>query len=158
VETFLVIATVILAAGLAFTFWQLNELRNKYSSFLKGGESKTIEQLLKSYSSEVKDVNRKLDALAGFSAQLHKTTALSLTRVGFVRFNPFDDTGGDQSFCLALIDSSETGFVLSSIHARTGTRMYAKEIISGKSTHHLSDEEALALTKATTQKLPLPKV
>ena len=49
-------------------------------------------------------------------------------RVGLVRFNPFEDTGGNQSFALALLDAEGNGWVLSSLHARTGTRVYAKPI------------------------------
>ena len=68
--------------------------------------------------------------------------------IGLVRFNPFEDTGGNQSFALALLDRNGDGFVVSSLHARAGTRVYAKAVAAGKSEAALSDEEAEALRLA----------
>ena len=53
-------------------------------------------------------------------------------RVGLVRYNPFEETGGNQSFALALLDAAGDGWVLSSLHARSGTRVYAKAIKAGR--------------------------
>ena len=69
-------------------------------------------------------------------------------RVGLVRFNPFEDTGGNQSFALALTDVAGDGFVVSSLHSRTGTRVYAKAISDGRSDGALSQEESAALRLA----------
>ena len=67
----------------------------------------------------------------------------------FVRFNPFKDTGGDQSFIISLVDGNDTGGIISGLYARTGTRWYAKKIVKGKSAEHeLSDEEKKALKEA----------
>ncbi len=73
----------------------------------------------------------------------------SLQHVGLVRFNPFEDTGSDQSFAIALLDADHTGIVISSLHGRAGTRVFAKPIASGQATHALSDEESEALGLAT---------
>ena len=72
----------------------------------------------------------------------------AFSRVGLVRFNPFEDTGGNQSFALALLDGNGDGFVVSSLHARTGTRLYAKSVSAGASDSALSDEESEALRQA----------
>jgi Protein of unknown function (DUF4446) len=69
----------------------------------------------------------------------------AIQRVGLVRFNPFEDTGGNQSFAVALTDAAGTGVVVSSLHARTGTRVYAKAVNDGRSDAALSDEEREAL-------------
>ena len=69
-------------------------------------------------------------------------------RVGLVRFNPFEDTGGNQSFALALLDAEGNGWVLSSLHARSGTRVYAKAIREGRPEGALSEEEAAAIKQA----------
>ena len=69
-------------------------------------------------------------------------------RVGLVRFNPFEDTGGNQSFALALMDANGDGFVVSSLHARTGTRMFAKTLAGGRSDASLSAEETEAVRMA----------
>ena len=70
-------------------------------------------------------------------------------RVGLVRYNPFEDTGGNQSFALAMLDANGDGWILSSLHARQGTRFYAKAVKAGRSETSLSDEEQAAIKQAT---------
>jgi len=79
------------------------------------------------------------------SAVIESAGRRAIQRVGLVRFNPFEDTGGNQSFALALTDAAANGFIVSSLHSRTGTRLYAKAVISGRSDGALSAEEAEAL-------------
>ncbi len=74
-------------------------------------------------------------------------------KIGLIRFNPFDDTGGDQSFAMVLLDGDNNGIVLSSLHSRTGQRIYAKSITRGVAEEHeLSDEEQEALSRAVKKK------
>jgi hypothetical protein len=69
--------------------------------------------------------------------------------VGLVRFNPFQDIGGDQSFSLALLDGKNDGVTLSSLYSREGVRIYCKSIQQGQSPQYpLSKEEEQAVTMA----------
>ena len=72
----------------------------------------------------------------------------AVQRIGVVRFNPFEDTGSNQSFALALLDGRGDGVVISSLHSRQSTRVYLKPISGGRSETALSDEEAEALRRA----------
>lgn len=72
-----------------------------------------------------------------------------LQRVETLRYNPYNDTGGDQSFSICLLDGSLNGVMLTSLHSRSGTRVYAKNIKNGKSDLELSKEESVLLNKAT---------
>lgn len=151
-EILLIILTI-LSLGLAgYVFWQQTILQRKYGQFLKGTDAKQVEELIKSYSNDVEKSLDQIDELAGFVAKLHKTQQLAVSKLSMVRFNPFGDTGGDQSFCLALLDHTNSGIVISAVHARSGTRIYAKDIIEGKSQHNLSKEESKALNQAINQK------
>jgi hypothetical protein len=69
-------------------------------------------------------------------------------KMGFVRFNPFEDTGANMSFALSLLDGNDNGFVISSLHGREGTRMYSKTITKGKSKFKLTEEELTAIQNA----------
>ena len=71
-------------------------------------------------------------ASAARTAVLEATQRRALQRIGLVRFNPFEDTGGNQSFALALLDAHGNGLVVSSLHSRTGTRVYGKAITGGR--------------------------
>lgn len=76
-----------------------------------------------------------------------------IQKVGLVRFNPFADTGGDQSFVLAILDGTQSGIVLTSLHSRGATHWYAKSVKEGKGVDHkLSEEEEKAIKSAKTLK------
>ena len=94
-------------------------------------------------------IARGLDDLGARVAAVEAAQRRSFQRVGLVRYNPFEETGGNQSFALALLDAAGDGWVLSSLHARSGTRVYAKAITAGRSDAALSDEETAAIQQAT---------
>ena len=120
-----------------------------YRKFLRYEKKESILELLEKII-RVQESNRKsLDQLKLSYDKLEKGSLSYIQKVGLIRFNPFKDTGGDQSFILALVDAENTGVVISSLHTRTGTRWYAKGIARGKGIEHeLSREEEKALAGA----------
>jgi len=94
-------------------------------------------------------LSTQLDGIAGRMAAAEAQGKLSLQKVGVVRYNPFADTGSNQSFALAMLDSSGNGFVLSSLHSRQQTRVFLKQVTSGKADTALSEEEAEAIKRAS---------
>jgi len=74
---------------------------------------------------------------------------LHTQKVGLVRFNPFEEMGGDQSFALALLNGKDDGIIITGLHTRERTRVYLREIKTGKSKYVLSKEEKRALQIAT---------
>ena len=77
----------------------------------------------------------------------------NLKKVGLVRFNPFRQLGGNQSFSLALLDEESNGVVLSALHSKDSTRVYAKPVVDGKEADYtLSDEEKEAVKIAKVLK------
>ena len=93
-------------------------------------------------------VARDVDDVTARTAILEAASRKAFSRVGLVRFNPFEETGGNQSFALAVLDADGDGWLLSSLHARAGTRVYAKAVSAGRSDVALSDEETAALRQA----------
>ena len=73
-----------------------------------------------------------------------------------MRFNPFSDTGGDQSFSIALLDGAGDGLVISSLFGRAETRVFAKPVENGTSRHTLSSEETDAIRIAVEGTTPVP--
>ena len=94
------------------------------------------------------EVTKRVDAVDGRLPVVEEQGRRAVQYVGVVRFNPFEDTGGNQSFALALLDSKRDGIVVSSLHSRQNTRVYLKAIVGGRSETALSDEESEALRKA----------
>ena len=92
--------------------------------------------------------NKNLKEIGKILEELVEQNHFNLQKVGLVRFNPFADTGGNISFAIALLDGRGNGIVISSLHGREGTRIYAKPVEKGESKHHLTGEEKEAITQA----------
>jgi len=72
----------------------------------------------------------------------------AISRIGLVRFDAFEDTGGAQSFALVLVDDDGDGIVLTSLHSRPTTRVFVKTLRRGVADAPLSGEELHALREA----------
>jgi len=79
---------------------------------------------------------------------LKNENKFSIQQVGIVRFNPFSEVGGDQSFSIALLDGRGNGVVITSLYTREGNRVYGKPIKAGQSEYLLSAEEKEAIERA----------
>jgi hypothetical protein len=121
----------------------------RLNGITRGTEGRSLEAILDAHLEKVFAVSRQLDDVAARTAILESAQRRAFQRVGLVRYNPFEETGGNQSFALALLDADGDGWVLSSLHARSGTRVYAKAIKAGRAEAGLSAEETEALKQAT---------
>lgn len=122
-----------------------------FSRIAKKGERKSLLALIDTVLRAEEENKKGIDQIAAEYATLRKDLSFHIQKMGLLRFNPFKDTGGDQSFILALVDAHDTGIIISSYHTRSGTRWYAKGVKNGKSTEHaLSAEEEKALKAART--------
>ncbi len=137
---------VIWLAALTYLFLQL---KMHYNSLLRGSQRNTLQATLDELMHEVKSTKEKIVKLEKNDAMLEQQENFHIQKIGLLRFNPFKDTGGDQSFILALLDKFNTGIVISGLYARSGTRWYAKRIVKGKGIEYeLSDEEKKAIAMA----------
>jgi hypothetical protein len=127
---------------------QNKRLAQRLASALGGTSPESLETTLAGHIARVEEVNDRLANLEDEYSRLSVTGALASQKISVVRYNPFGDTGGDQSFCLAVLDAHDSGYVLSSIHGRQGTRVYVKPVDFGKSKYQLSAEEEKALSQA----------
>ena len=155
VAPFVGAAVVGLAAAivvlLAFAFIQarrIGDLRRRLDGLTRGEDGANLGEVLDAHLDKVYAVARELDELASRSALLEASGRRAIQHVGLVRYNPFEDTGGNQSFALAMTDAAGSGFIVNSLHSRTGTRVYAKSVTDGRSDGALSAEETEALRLA----------
>lgn len=145
-------ATVLLA--LAFVVWLiilsfwLYRTSAHYSRLVRTTGKLELKQALEKLLSEHEETELDLKKLESAIENLGKEGQVHFQRMGVVRFNPFSETGGDQSFALALLNKNDSGVVLLSLHSREGTRVYAKPIKNGKSRYELSREEMKAVEEA----------
>jgi hypothetical protein len=144
----LVAAVLVLGAWVAWLQRSEALLRRRLRRVLPEGETGGIDEILDRQLKRVEGLSERVDALNKLHHELENLTQRTIQKVGVIRYNPFSDTGGDQSFAIALLDSLGNGVVLSSLHSRTDTRVFAKPVQSGRSKFQLSDEEQDAIKKA----------
>lgn len=142
------VAIILLIALSGFLFWQNWLINKRLKVFFQGRKAKDIEDVLAQQIKRQMKSEKEIQELFKSSRDLWKIAQKSIQKVGIVRFNPFKDTGGDQSFSIVLLDSNDSGLVISSLYTREGTRIYSKPIEKGKSKYPLSEEEKTAIGKA----------
>lgn len=140
--------SVLLLLLVAWQFYKLHKLDQVRKEFFASGLKKDFEQVLVDQNRSLNKINLELKEQDDSLNRLYKDNRNNIQKVGFIRFNPFDDAGGNISFTLALLNANDDGIIISSLHGREGTRMYAKEIKAGTSESKLTDEEFEAIKKA----------
>lgn len=144
--------TLLIAAGaLAWAGWlhtRLRQVNTEYEALVTGTSGGNLEQILHDHIAEVRNTAQRLEELEALARQTDLASRRSLQWLGVLRFNPFDDVGGDQSFAVALVDGYGNGVVISSLHMRDVTRVYAKPLKKWEAEHHLTDEEKQAIANA----------
>ncbi len=129
-------------------FW-LSRFLNRLT---KGAKEKELVKILEKILTDSAANSEGLKEVRKQIVRIEEDSVSHIQKVGLVRFNPFSEVGGDHSFSVALLDFGGTGVVVTSIHTRDRTRVYAKVIKKGKSEVELSSEEKKALVEALKKK------
>lgn len=141
---FLTVLTVWVLVLSVFVFITFSFFRKISKSAKEADIRKILDKILceeVKNASDISDIKKEIEKIKDLSLY-------HIQKVSLLRFNPFKEIGGDHSFCLALLDGKDNGFVITTLHTRERTRVYAKEIQKGKSVLELSAEEKKALLKA----------
>lgn len=112
---------------------------------MKGEDGKTLERSFMRKFNQIEKMNDITTTLTEDIKKLEDVKNRSLIKYGIVKYDAFDDVGGKLSFSLALLDQTDTGFVLNAIHSKENCFLYIKEVMNGESYIILSDEEVQAL-------------
>lgn len=131
-------------------FLRLHEQKKRYDFFMGTGRrpAHNLEMKLEKFYESSKNIEEKYSKLLDMVTDMDQTAKSKIQKVGLIRYNPFDEMGGNLCFALALLDGNDNGVVLNGIHSRTGSFTYAKPIEMGVSTYMLSDEEIQAVEMA----------
>lgn len=150
-----VAAGVVALAALAVAIWLAVELRRVRSAqrvLLPSGAHEDIVARQAELARAVTGVEEQLSTVAGLLQQNKRATDARLAEAlqfrGLVRYDAYSETGGHQSWSVALIDERGTGAVISCLHARDHARIYFKEIVAGRANQRLSPEEERAIAGA----------
>jgi len=111
-------------------------------------EPKSLDEVLFRF----KDLEKNFDRLSKELEILKSDGRFSVQKVGLLRYNPFKEVGGNQSFSIALLDANDSGIIITSLYSREGNRVYGKPVKKGKSAFLLTEEEKETISKAAILK------
>jgi hypothetical protein len=132
----LISANIIWLIVLSFFVWKNNHFLKRLFPDKKGDFKERLDEVL-----------RVAERLESF----RKKNLDNVQRIYLKRYNPYHDTGGDQSFSVSILDGYGNGLVITSLHSRSGTRVFAKPVKGGKEeSFEFSDEEKEVVEKAIT--------
>lgn len=106
----------------------------------KQNTPKEVLKRLERMEQKTKNLSEQIDSLK-------KKTEFCVQKVEIIRYNPFSDVGGDQSFSAVLLDENNTGIIITSLYTREGNRAYGKRVKEGRPEQSLSQEEEKILSK-----------
>ncbi|MGI6587989.1 MAG: DUF4446 family protein [Peptococcia bacterium] len=130
------------------TITRLKKATKKYKVLVDGVKGENLEEKILENSKKLQQVLFEMNIFRERLEVVEDVSKKSIQKVGLLRFDAFDDTGGELSYALALLDKENNGVVISSIFGRDDARTYCKYINRGKSKHPLSAEEQKVIRNA----------
>jgi hypothetical protein len=133
------------------TFLYLKAVRH-YQKLTAGVTKENLMKVLQEHFARIEGLEQAAGMIKEDIERIKKEDLTHIQRVGLVRFNPFDEVGGNQSFALALLNDHGDGIVVSSLHSRETTRIYGKPVKNfAESGFEFSAEEKNAIEDAKSE-------
>ncbi len=130
-----------------------NKTKKRYEKYVEVlGNGKDIAENLKKYIDQVNNLNNKDDQIIDYCNKINNELAKSITKIGLVRYDTYNNTKNKLSFALALLNRENSGIILNSIYTVDDSNIFSKPIINGNSKYQLSSEEKEAVNKAINNK------
>lgn len=120
----------------------------KYESFMKGRSAKSLEEEIAMMFEENRAMKAEITQNKRDIKSIYKQLSKAYQKLGFVKYDAFEQMGGKLSFCIVMLDEEDNGFLLNSVHSNDSNYSYVKRIVEGKCKQELSGEELSALNKA----------
>ena len=145
----LIIVVIILLVSVVNMNMKMNRLQRRYNLFMKGADGQSVEKAMSSRLRELGKLRSGQEKSREDLMDLQHQYNTMLCKYGIVKYDAFEDVGGKMSFALAMLDQTNTGFVLNAIHSRDNCYLYLKDVVKGTSYIMLSEEELQALRTAS---------
>lgn len=148
----LAVLTVVLIIVVLMQISKINRLKKRLDRFVSGKNASNLEKEIVSIVEDNKFLKIDMERNKKDIRALEKKTDTCYQKMGLVKYDAFKQMGGQLSFCLALLDDNNDGFIINSVHSIEGCYSYTKELRGGKSNIDLGAEEAEAVKIAMGDK------
>ena len=126
-------------------------MQEKYQIFIRGKDGKSLEKGFLEQFKTVEKLERAVKQNTRDIDTIYKRMKTHYQKIGIVRYDAFQEMGGNLSFVLTMLDENNNGWVFNAMHSREGCYTYIKEIVKGESYMELGEEERESLKKAMKQ-------
>lgn len=127
------------------------KLTNRMNSFMLGKDASSLEEEITDLFAINKNIVEKVRENRKDIRKIYRKFTKAIQKVGIVKYDAYQQMGGDLSFSMALLDEENNGFIMNSVHSTEGCYTYTKEVRDGKCDLELGNEEGIALEKAVNQ-------
>ncbi len=124
---------------------QVSKMKKRINRFMKGANAGSLESDITAIREENDYLKRAFEQNGKDIRKIYRNIAITFQKMGMIRYDAFKEMGGKLSFCLALLNDKNDGFILNSVHSSDGCYTYTKEINDGTCKIDLSEEEKQAL-------------
>lgn len=131
---------------------KIGKLAKRLDKFTTGKNGKSLEKEITSLFEDNHFLKNQVDTNRKDIRTLYKNMESTFQKMALVKYDAFNQMGGQLSFCLAMLDENDNGFILNSVHSTEGCYSYTKEIKNGESLLDLGKEESEALAMAIGEK------
>ena len=142
------VLTLILLIVVIVCIFKIKRLYRSYHYFMRGKDAETLEDIIIDHIHDIQELKSQDRANKDQIRINNKNMRASFQKFGMVRYNAFKGMGGNLSFAFALLDYTNTGFIMNSVHSREGCYLYLKAVDRGQTEILLGNEEKEALEQA----------
>ena len=140
--------TLILLILVIVCMVKMKKLNRRYDYFMRGKDAETLEDVILDQIEEIRDLRAEDRSNKDSIRTLNRNQRASFQKYGLVKYNAFKGMGGNLSFAFAMLDYTNSGFVLNCVHSREGCYLYIKVVDMGQTDIVLGNEEQEALEQA----------
>ncbi len=127
---------------------KISKLNKKYNKFMQGKDAKSLEQSIVNLFESNRIMKESSEDNHKRIRELTKNQKFAFQKMGLVKYDAFKQMGGELSFCIAMLNANNDGYIINTVHSTDGSYTYTKEIKNGESKLALGEEEKVALEKA----------
>lgn len=144
----MLVLILVLLVLVIIQFSRLSKLQKRYVKFMKGKEGKSLEQNIAGLYDDNEYIKQEAEKNRKDIKEIQKRMEYCYQKLGVVKYDAFSQMGGQLSFCLALLNEKDDGFILNSVQSSEGCYTYTKEVKKGECAITLGEEEKKALDQA----------
>ena len=127
---------------------RVSRLNKKYEFFMQDETGKSMEAKLREDVAHLHELQDSMELIHKTQKDILAVQNHCFRKIGFVKYNAFDNIGNNLSFAFTVLDGKNDGFCLSSVYGRNESRIFAKPIVDGKCLYGMSEEEKESLENA----------